>query len=57
MNKDDQPPTQKEPIFLERGDGLGWTLNFNRPASYIILIAFFLFVLTCILWANGVFSF
>jgi hypothetical protein len=27
----------KEPIFLERGDGLGWTLNFNRPISYLIL--------------------
>jgi uncharacterized membrane protein len=28
---------KKEPIFLERGDGLGWTLNFDRPVSYFIL--------------------
>ena len=31
---------KKEPIFLERGDGLGWTLNFDRPVSYFILAGF-----------------
>lgn len=31
----DEP--QKEPIFLDKGNGLGWTLNFNRRESYWIL--------------------
>lgn len=38
-DSDDSPETKpKEPIFLERGDGLGWTLNFDRPISYLILV-------------------
>jgi uncharacterized membrane protein len=38
--EENQPkPTEKEPIFLERGDGLGWTLNFDRPISYVILFS------------------
>lgn len=31
------PPEKKEPIFLPRPDGLGWTLNFNRRESYFVL--------------------
>jgi uncharacterized membrane protein len=27
----------KGPIFITRGDGLGWTLNFDRPAGYVVL--------------------
>jgi hypothetical protein len=48
---------KKEPILLERGDGLGWTLNFDRPISYVILIVFILVVLTVLLYINGVFKF
>ena len=31
---------KKEPIFIQREDGLGWNLNFNRPISYFILGGF-----------------
>ena len=27
----------KEPIFLPRTNGWGWSLNFNRPESYFVL--------------------
>ena len=37
MSDLDNNPNSKEPIFLERGDGFGWTLNFDRPISYLIL--------------------
>ena len=36
-NAGQQPPGKKEPIFLPRPDGLGWTLNFNRRESYFVL--------------------
>jgi uncharacterized membrane protein len=48
----EQPPKQKEPIFLERGDGLGWTLNFDRPISYVILIGFILLILIFLFYLN-----
>jgi len=44
------PEEQKDnPIFLERGDGLGWTLNFDNKWSYVIL-ALILGVIICIIW-------
>jgi len=30
-------PENKEPIFLPRTTGWGWSLNFNRPESYFVL--------------------
>jgi len=37
-NTKQQPPSEKkEPIFLRRPNGMGWTLNFNRRESYIYL--------------------
>ena len=51
-NEDNTP--KKEPIFLERGDGLGWTLNFDRPISYVILVAFLVAVLVVCLYISGV---
>jgi uncharacterized membrane protein len=44
MPDNEESTPKKEPLFLERGDGLGWTLNFDRPISYVILIGFFLAV-------------
>jgi len=41
------------PIFIPRGDGLGWTLNFDRPAGYVVLgiiLAVFVFG---VLWGTG----
>jgi uncharacterized membrane protein len=43
----------KGSVFLKRADGLGWTLNFDRPAAYIalgIMLAVFAFV---VLWGTG----
>ena len=37
LNNEEKPPG-KEPIFIPKGDGLGWTLNFDRPISYLILV-------------------
>jgi hypothetical protein len=37
MSDKEDNPNNNEPIFLRRGDGLGWTLNFDRPISYLIL--------------------
>ena len=54
-NEDDSP--KKEPIFLERGDGLGWTLNFDRPISYVILAAILGAALVICLYAGGVIKF
>ena len=52
--EDKNPPQDvKGPIFLPRGDGLGWTLNFDRPAGYVtlaIILAIFVFV---VLWGTG----
>jgi len=31
----------KNPLFFERGDGLGWTLNFDNKWSYLVLAAIF----------------
>ncbi len=28
------------PIFRERGDGLGWTFNFDNKWSYLVLAIF-----------------
>ncbi|WP_461452588.1 hypothetical protein [Mucilaginibacter sp.] len=47
-------PAAKEPIFLERGDGLGWTLNFDRPVSYVILLGILGVSLVICLYAAGV---
>jgi uncharacterized membrane protein len=30
-------PENKEPIFLPRTNGWGWSLNFNRRESYFVL--------------------
>jgi len=37
IDKQPLPPGAKEPLLLPRGNGLGWTLNFNHPAAYIVL--------------------
>jgi uncharacterized membrane protein len=45
--------SDKGPVFIPRGDGLGWTLNFDRPAGYVVLgiiLAVFVFV---VLWGTG----
>jgi len=47
----------KGPIFLPRGDGLGWTLNFERPAGYVVLGLILAVFVGLILWANGVIKF
>ena len=31
-------------VFVPKGNGLGWTLNFHNPLSWIVLIAILLFV-------------
>jgi len=31
------PKENKEPIFLPRTNGWGWSLNFNRRESYFVL--------------------
>ena len=49
MTEDEEKP-KKEPIFIERGDGLGWTLNFYRPVSYIILFGILAAVLATIIF-------
>ncbi|MEP6610626.1 MAG: DUF5808 domain-containing protein [Mucilaginibacter sp.] len=36
-NAGETPEKKKEPIFLPRPNGWGWTLNFNRPESYFVL--------------------
>jgi len=37
-----QPPAKKkEPIFLPRTNGWGWSLNFNRPESCFVLAIIF----------------
>lgn len=28
---------ESKPIFFEKGNGLGWTLNFDNKWSYVIL--------------------
>jgi uncharacterized membrane protein len=33
MNKENP----KGPIFIPKGNGLGWTLNFKRPVGFVIL--------------------
>jgi len=54
MADNEENTPKKEPIFLERGDGLGWTLNFDRPISYVILVAFLVAVLVVCLYISGV---
>jgi len=31
-------------IFVPKGNGLGWTLNFDNPVSMLILVAFLLLI-------------
>ncbi len=52
--KQNQVPPQKEPIIIEKGLGIGWTLNWNRPESYFILAAILLLVVFMILFSSGV---
>jgi len=54
MADNDENSPKKEPIILERGDGLGWTLNFDRPISYVILAAILGVSLIICLYASGV---
>jgi uncharacterized membrane protein len=42
MENSDQK--EKNPIIIERGDGLGWTLNFYNKWSYVVLILFLIAV-------------
>jgi uncharacterized membrane protein len=42
---------ERRPIFIPKGNGLGWTLNFDRPISYVILFGFLgatVFAILCI---------
>jgi uncharacterized membrane protein len=39
-------------IFLERGDGLGWTLNFSNKWSYLVLLLLIAVIIGCIVWIN-----
>jgi len=41
-----------ESVFQDRGDGLGWTLNFNNKWSYVVLIAMLIVVGSVIWWIN-----
>jgi uncharacterized membrane protein len=54
MADNEEDAQKKEPIFLERGDGLGWTLNFDRPISYVILALILFLSLVICLFAAGV---
>jgi uncharacterized membrane protein len=54
IEDNDENKPAKEPIFLERGDGLGWTFNFNRPISFVILILILGFTVVICLFAAGV---
>ena len=57
MTDNEENTPKKEPIFLEKGDGLGWTLNFDRPVSYFILAAILGVGLAICLFAAGVIKF
>jgi len=57
MSDNEENSPKKEPIFLEKGDGLGWTLNFDRPISYVILAAILGAALVICLYAGGVIKF
>ena len=54
-NKEEFPA--KEPIFLKRGDGLGWTINFKRPAAFLIFILFLAAVALACMVAGGFIKF
>jgi hypothetical protein len=54
---DPPPPEAKGPIFLPKGNGLGWTLNFDRPVSYFILAAVLAIPVVLLLYLNGVIKF
>ncbi|MDR3696851.1 hypothetical protein [Mucilaginibacter sp.] len=46
--------TATGPVFITRPDGLGWNLNFDRPAGFIVLgiiLAVFVFG---VLWGTGI---
>ena len=43
------PEEKDNRIFLERGDGLGWTLNFDNKWSYVILVLS-LAAIGCVIW-------
>jgi len=54
IKEENQAKPAKEPVFLERGDGLGWTFNFDRPISYVILFLILGISLVICLYAGGV---
>ena len=31
-------------IFISKGNGLGWTLNFDNPLSWVVLVALLVLV-------------
>jgi uncharacterized membrane protein len=47
----------KGPIFIPKGNGLGWTLNFKRPVGFVILGGIIAVVILIELFATGVIKF
>jgi uncharacterized membrane protein len=39
-------------LFLEKRAGIGWTLNFGHPLSWVIIIGFVLFTVAFVIAAN-----
>lgn len=40
----DGPEKKDKRVLLEKGNGLGWTLNFDNKWSYVILVIIILFI-------------
>lgn len=47
VNRDDPA------LFLEKRAGIGWTLNFGRPVTWIIIIGFVLFTVVFVILSNS----
>ena len=42
------------PIFLQREDGLGFKINYDRPAGYVALCIILAIILFGVFWGTGI---